>query len=381
MSRSRSLLILLLLKLFLLTSMVLVHSFHPPCLKYNKSSSRKISERRHITAVTDDQSWGVIGSMETKKFQTVIGMNRPKIKSSLSLSSSMSFAATNGDDDESNKKNTILNDRNKDVSEGPKPGMESQAIEKKDDDKQKKNLSMPWSDIQEWALRDNLPKYTVMIPLIGTAISGGGEGHKKEGENDNERTNVYVLWRTMLKEVPEIAGYPIDFLQERQMGQVKQMKSESAGATSETIQVASTVLPYLEDYEFTSAGGVSGKVYGVPGLADGTRIETSPVSSVEVTLPKGFIRTSDGLVAYELGRPMREEYSTVSSTVADTVQSNSSKLLKSVKNVDVGSVVPQTTEDADGMLLRLGASTGILLAGATAINLLSHHLTVNVFWV
>jgi len=38
-------------------------------------------------------------------------------------------------------------------------------------------------------------------------------------------------------------------------------------------------------------------------------------------------------------------------------------------------------KDPDGYLVKLGASTGLLLAGATAVNMLSHHLTVNVFWV
>ena len=35
----------------------------------------------------------------------------------------------------------------------------------------------------------------------------------------------------------------------------------------------------------------------------------------------------------------------------------------------------------DSNLVNLGATTAILLGGATAFNMLSHHLTVNVFWV
>ena len=38
---------------------------------------------------------------------------------------------------------------------------------------------------------------------------------------------------------------------------------------------------------------------------------------------------------------------------------------------------PQTSR----MITNLGASTAILLGTATAVNILSHHLTVNVFWV
>jgi hypothetical protein len=43
-----------------------------------------------------------------------------------------------------------------------------------------------------------------------------------------------------------------------------------------------------------------------------------------------------------------------------------------------GSVSDKETRD---MLTTLGATTAILLGGATAVNMLSHHLTVNVFWV
>jgi hypothetical protein len=140
----------------------------------------------------------------------------------------------------------------------------------------------------------------------------------------------------------------------------------------------------LEDYTFATAGGVSGKVFGVPGLADGTRIETSAVTNIEVTLPQGFVRTSDGKAAYELGRPQREEFSDdamnkdLQQTKATlrSAKKGSYELLKTVNEA-----APEVMEDADGMLLRLGASTGILLAGATAVNMLSHHLTVNVFWV
>ena len=219
-------------------------------------------------------------------------------------------------------------------------------------------LSMPWSDVQDFALRDHLPRYTIMIPL-----------NKKSKKEDSSSTTVYALWRTMLKEIPELAGYPIDFLQDMHARQNKEENTKS--------NTTPGLLPYLDDYEFAAAGGVSGKIYGVPGLADGTRIETSAVSSIEVTLPKGFVRCVDGSAAYELGLPKREAFS--ASATASAGKKASGELLNTVNNVS--SMVPQTTEEADGMLLRLGASTAVLLAGATAINMLSHHMTVNVFWV
>lgn len=230
-------------------------------------------------------------------------------------------------------------------------------------------LAMPWSEVQDWALRDNLPKYTIMIPIESPSTIG-----TKSKPKDN--TIVFALWRTMLKEVPELAGYPIEFLQE--------VHSHQISSNRTTMQVTPQLLPYLEDYTFVPAGGVSGKVYGVPGLADGTIIQTSAVSSIEVTLPQGFVRTLDGKAAYELGRPQREDYSfsinnnklQPATMAIGSAATSSYELLRSVEGVS-----PSVVEDADGMLLRLGATTGILLAGATAINMLSHHLTVNVFWV
>jgi hypothetical protein len=38
-------------------------------------------------------------------------------------------------------------------------------------------------------------------------------------------------------------------------------------------------------------------------------------------------------------------------------------------------------KETTSMLVNLGATTGIVLGGALAVNLLSHHLTLNVFWV
>lgn len=241
-------------------------------------------------------------------------------------------------------------------------------------------LSMPWSEVQDWALRDNLPKYTIVIPLEVPNKSGhfgSAEDDDDEGAAATAGTLVFALWRTMLKEVPELAGYPLDFLQE--------VHSKQISNNDTKMQVTPGLLPYLEDYTFASAGGVSGNVYGVPGLADGTRIETSAVTNIEVTLPQGFVRTSDGKAAYELGRPQRQEFlngatgdklNLAARTSLGVARSGSYELLQTIK-----SAAPDTVEDADGMLLRLGASTGILLAGATAINMLSHHLTVNVFWV
>jgi hypothetical protein len=221
-------------------------------------------------------------------------------------------------------------------------------------------LAMPWSDSQDSALHDNLSKYTVHIPLRKA----------DSGDKGEEESQIYCLWRTMLKEVPQIAGYPIDFLQTMHGRQIQNNET--------LLKVTPGLLPYLEDYEFTSAGGVAGKVYGIAGIADGTRIETSAVSHIEVTLPQGFVRTTDGSAAYEVGRPKREEFSS-DAVSASALAKGGGELWKNVQNG--GSLEPMTVEGGDGMLMRLGASSAILLAGATAVSMLSHHLTLNVFWV
>jgi hypothetical protein len=218
-------------------------------------------------------------------------------------------------------------------------------------------LDMPWSEAQAWALQTNLAKYSVMITL------------KKE---DTEVTELYGLWRTMLLEVDELAGYPIEFLQKMHARQ------REDGKTS--LQTTPKVLPYLDSYEFTSMGGATGTAFGLQGLQDGARIETASVDNIQVTLPKGFIRCSDGSAAYELGTPWREKrlsepssISTDKRSLLSNLKANAAPLAKDAANTIV--------EDEDQLLARLGATTGILLAGATAINMLSHHLTVNVFWV
>ena len=249
-----------------------------------------------------------------------------------------------------------------------------------EDDEDADDWSMPWSNNQHWALRDNLPKYTVHIPLV----KGGKKVMVK-----------CALWKTMSQEVTEIAGYPLDFLQNMYSRQAEQDtkhdKSEGGdeqNAGNDIDTTAPAVLPYLDLFEFTSSGGALGNVYGVPGLADGTRIETSPVDKVQETLPKGYIRTMDGSAAYELGRPVSSDVTVSIGGSAVAAAATTGTLLKTVANASaksgkaiVNAAASEVDEDADQMLVRLGASTAILLAGAVAVNMLSHHLTVNVFWV
>lgn len=124
------------------------------------------------------------------------------------------------------------------------------------------------------------------------------------------------------------------------------------------------------------------------GLRDGTNIETASVGQVEVTIPLGYVLTEGDGVAYELGKPLVQEeeaYSMdgVTKKAIRTAGSLSSQATSTVSETirQRGAPTVGTEEDPNSMLVRLGASTGLLLAGATAMSMLSHHLTVNVFWV
>jgi hypothetical protein len=243
----------------------------------------------------------------------------------------------------------------------------------------------PWSKAQEWALRDNLPKYIIRIPLRHKSNQESIATTTTQASRSSPQViSSYALWRSLLQDVPELAGYPVDILQAKYMEQCRNddmHDSRGLGVIG--------VLPYLQDYEFSTQGGVCGTVYGLVGVADGSRIETSDVVNVQETLPKGYIQTRDGSAAFELGRPISEaaifsgktgEGWKILSAAAPSSKAGAKILQESAETIMIPSRAAGM-EDADGLLIRLGATTGILLAGAAAINMISHHMTVNVFWV
>jgi hypothetical protein len=277
-------------------------------------------------------------------------------------------------------------------------------------------VSYPWSHVQEWALRDNIVKYMVWIPTAAVvAVNQPVEDDTSVVMTTTTTTTStisrFVLWRSLLQEVPELSGYPIKTLQAKY--QEQQRKSQLLPLVVEEKQammkkeeeddhfyndVEVGILPYLQDYEFTTQGGVCGTIYGLEGVADGSRIETSPVSNVQETLPRGYVQTIDGSVAFEMGRPMqniidqRNKYDYLLSMSKSATSSSSWKVITGAVTTQPTQEMGTTTttnngivvgevSDADGYLVRLGAITTMVLAGATALNMLSHHMTVNVFWV
>ena len=209
--------------------------------------------------------------------------------------------------------------------------------------KRQVKLDLPWNDIQKWALEDNLGKYTVQVP------------------DPTDGVTIYTLWRTLSNDVPELSGYPLPFLVDR-------------AKESKKLRVSSTILPYLDDFSFEPNGGMKGRVSGVPGVADGTIVQTTPVGDVAATVPKGFVQTFDGTIVYELGRP--SEVTEASS--GDSRLRRSTSMVKESLTA-AGSEIEAVASDGD--LLRLAGLTSMVVGGAWAFESLSHHLTVNVFWV
>ena len=145
-------------------------------------------------------------------------------------------------------------------SSSPPPSASTATVEEPIIPPREEKLDMPWSEVQEWALMDNLPKFTVTIP---PPITGG-------------KPKRYAMWRTLMREVPELAGYPISFLLQMHQRSLQNEKSssKSSNTTSSAMLETPGVLPMVDDFEFVSNGGIVGRAYGLPGIADGTKIQT-----------------------------------------------------------------------------------------------------------
>ena len=311
--------------------------------------------------------------------------NRDGHTSETLLQMTASASSFSSESDGPSSSSSVRGETSSDMSE-PKPSTSNNEDEKFD---------MPWSEVQEWALDDNLPKFTVIIPT-----NGSGEKPKR-----------YAMWRTLTREVPELAGYPIPFL--RQMHQHLLLKkdtdntnkSSSSSSSSSSSYIVETpgVLPMVDMFEFASNGGIAGQAYGLPGIADGTRIQTPPLISSETTVPLGYVTTQgdDNMnevgFSYELGTCAtsmdgsgRESRNVVALAAArrlviDGALDSSKQVVNVAKDIadtaTTGSSGLLSDKEANQDMIYLGGATALLLTAATAVGMLSHHLTVNVFWV
>ena len=228
---------------------------------------------------------------------------------------------------------------------------------------------MPWGDVQKWALEDNIGKFTVTIPASKKRVA---------------------LWRTMAREVTELAGYPVPFLVKMHQKSLKTDESNSSASVP-------GVLPMVDDFEFASNGGVVGRAYGIPGIADGTRINTPPLVSVEQTIPLGYVTTEEDdlgvAFSYELGLCASSSVYSLDGTerssallsarrlVLEGAVDSSKRLVDIAKDAQVTGSGLLSDAESNRDLAYLGGATAMLLASASAVGMLSHHLTVNVFWV
>lgn len=197
-----------------------------------------------------------------------------------------------------------------------------------------------------------------------------------------------------MREVPELAGYPIPFLLKMHQ---RLLKKESSSSPLET----PGVLPMVDDFEFTSNGGILGRAYGLPGIADGTRINTPSLIAAETTVPLGYVTTqgesnseNDVGFSYELGNcdsssaysldGMTERSAALAAArrlVVDGAVDSTKQIVGVAKDLAVSGSGLLSDSEANKDLVYLGGATAMLMASATAVGMLSHHLTVNVFWV
>ena len=273
-------------------------------------------------------------------------------------------------------------------------------------------LDLPWNDHQRWALCDKVGRYIIQV------VADKSRNDVTTNTNNKSNRQVYILWRNLVHDTPELQGYPLQFLSERLRDEIMLTLDESSATVSSSVLLpplspllleqswetttpsAATILPYLDQFRFEPNGGISGLVYGVSGVADGSRLQTAPVGHVELTLPQNYVCTTDGSILYELGQPAAannnddeplllamNEISTIGSSKhwqpdGKELAASMVAMRRSSRSTDSSSSTIQPGNAIlDPELINLAALTAVVLVGAAAVQTLSHHLTVNIFWV
>lgn len=202
------------------------------------------------------------------------------------------------------------------------------------------------TEAQRQALQRQIPKYTIAVP---EEISG----------EQQQQYCRYILWRNLLLHTPELAGYPVSFVVDQAL---------LLDINENLPPSCQTTLPYLDQVEIRD-GGIAGNVYGLVGVADGTEISTPPL----VHLPprqQYYIQVDNGGVVYELGEWKKHDDVTAAGIEATTTKSRLTT-----------TTPPSSTTWLDRDVVHLAGLSAITLAAGWAMETLSHHLTVNIFWV
>mmetsp|Transcript_7802 Transcript_7802/g.11523 ORF Transcript_7802/g.11523 Transcript_7802/m.11523 type:complete len:329 (-) Transcript_7802:313-1299(-) len=257
-----------------------------------------------------------------------------------------------------------------------------------DDDDDDDGIPVAWSQFQDWALMDNLPKYMIDTNYFSSKKS------KKNSRiaNNNKNRQPAARWRSMVREVPELTGFDVELVRRRysKLLLLEKNNTDHENQDASNPKITKTpptsflpdILPLLEKYSFEKEGGLSGYAYGIAGVADGTQMTTPPLRGCEVTIPQGWVESEDGSCIYELGDPLDvEQTAGYSLDYAKQAAADVSKGLVSAASSNGGLSSPSSSNEDTQALVNLAALTGMLLVSAAAVNSLSHHVSVHVYWV
>ena len=271
---------------------------------------------------------------------------------SFSRRTCLHMTSTSSSTSSSSSSNNIHN-KNNQVKESSSKSKSQSKSNSPSKSKSNSNLEMPWSEWQEWALNDNLSKYLVTI-------------------DDTQ----YALWHTMIREVTELSGYNVAFVRKMHARSLstdattfdkkttsttkKKNNNNDHNKDSPTLKSTPKVLPLLDEFQFEPNGGITGKAYGLMGIANGAMIQTPPLrqSQMSFTIPNGYVLLEESesesdlnddsydindddvriLLAYELGLPLGLENESLWST-----QAKRSRMLKTLASTVTSTATTTTT--------------------------------------
>ncbi|CAM9312801.1 unnamed protein product [Discosporangium mesarthrocarpum] len=187
-------------------------------------------------------------------------------------------------------------------------------------------MCAPWGEFEDWLIQDTYSRYAI----------GSGK---------------HVLWRRMVREVPELMDrYPAE-VRERWLELTGRVKGEQTpGAPRlDNFYLQPPVLEGWEEVaEESSTVAFRGRVFGQKGLAEGAQVTTAGVDVTGKRIEDQYVVTQCGVV-YELGEP---------------------------KSAVAGA------QESFGGLLKMSPVSALALSTAFyAFAVLSHHLQVEIFVV